>query len=143
MGWGEKQDKAYSWFKFSNKWQRLRPNAERTQDFYSSIDVFLYNCHRDFIENQSRAIVEAQLTGCPVVAPNKWNFPNMLWANRTGYLWESLDEAREACRQMCDRDSRRKMARLANECTRDIWCDAASAKRRWQALLNYVSGGTK
>lgn len=143
MGWGDRQDKTYSWFDFSGRWEKLKPNAEKTQDFFSSIDVFLYNCHRDFIENQSRAIVEAQLTGCPIVAPNKWNFPNMVWSNRTGFLWNDLEEARDACRQMGDREIRTKMARLANECTRDVWCDANVAKKKWRSLLNFVSGGDK
>jgi len=140
MGWGANQDKRYSWFPFSERWQKLKPNAERTQDFLSSIDVFLYNCNHRFIENQSRAIVEAQLTGCPIVAPNKWNFPNMIWSQRTGFLWNDLEEAREACRQLSDPDTRRRMGKLASECTRDIWCDSESAKQRWRALLNYVSG---
>jgi glycosyltransferase involved in cell wall biosynthesis len=143
MGWSNKLDKKYSWFSRSERWQMLNTNAEKTQDFLSSIDVFLYNCNHKFVENQSRAIVEAQLTGCPVVAPNKWNFPNMVWTHRTGFLWNDLEEAREACREISDPHTRRKMGRLANECTRDIWCDAIAAKKKWAAVLNYALGGNK
>lgn len=143
MGWGSKQEKKYSWFRFSDRWETLKTNALPTQDFLSSLDVFLYNCNHKFIENQSRAIVEAQLTGCPVVAPNKWNFPNMLWSQRTGFLWNDLEEAKEACAQISDYETRRKMGRMANECSRDIWCDADAARRKWDAVLNYASGGVR
>lgn len=143
MGWSDKLDKKYSWFGRSERWEMLKSNAEKTQDFLSSLDVFLYNCNHKFVENQSRAIVEAQLTGCPVVAPNKWNFPNMIWSQRTGFLWNDLEEAREACREISDPDTRRKMGRLASECTRDIWCDARAARKKWDAVLNYASGGAK
>jgi len=140
MGWGDRQTKRYSWFDFSERWETLKTNAEPTQEFLNSIDVFLYNCNHKFTENQSRAIIEAQLTGCPVVAPNKWNFPNMVWDQRTGFLWGDIEGAREACRALSDYETRRKMGRLASECTRDIWCDAEAARRKWQSVLNYVSG---
>jgi glycosyltransferase involved in cell wall biosynthesis len=105
-----------------------------------SIDVFLYNCNSEFIENQSRAVVESQLTGCPVVAPNKWNFPNMIWSQRTGYLWDNLEELREALADLSNYEFRTKMGRFASDCSRDIWCDSVSAKRKWNGVLNYVSG---
>lgn len=140
MGWSEKQMKKYSWFKFSERWKTLKTSEEKTQDFFSSIDVFLYNCNHKFVENQSRAIVESQLTGCPVIAPNKWNFPNMLWNRRTGFLWDVLDEAKEACRELSDPEKRMKMGRLASDCTREIWCDSKSAISNWNSVLNYVSG---
>jgi hypothetical protein len=43
-------------------------------------------------------------------------------------------------RDLSNYDFRTKMGRLANECTRDIWCDTASAKRKWDAVINYVEG---
>lgn len=143
MGWGPRQEKKYTWFGFSGRWEKFGVNALPTQDFLHSIDVFLYNCNHKFIENQSRAIVEAQLTGLPVIAPNKWNFPNMIWSQRTGFLWDDLEEARDACLQISDRETRIKMGRIANDCARDIWCDARAARRKWEAVLNYASGGSR
>jgi glycosyltransferase involved in cell wall biosynthesis len=140
MGWNNDLSKRYGWFKFSDKWTLMRTNEVPTQQYLESIDVFLYNCNHRFIENQSRAVIESQLTGCPIVAPNKWNFPNMVWNQRTGFLWEDLDELRSAMRDLSNYDFRTKMGRLANECTRDIWCDTASAKRKWDAVINYVEG---
>jgi glycosyltransferase involved in cell wall biosynthesis len=140
MGWSSPLAKKYEWFDFSDRWSLLGTNQVGTVDFLNSIDVFLYNCNRDFIENQSRAIVEAQLTGCPVVAPNKWNFPNMVWDQRTGYLWNDLEELREAVADLSNYEFRTKMGRLASSCTREIWCDSSSAKRKWNAVLNYAQG---
>lgn len=144
MGWNNKDiAKKYDWFTFSDRWSLLRTNEVKTQDFLESLDVFLYNCNHRFIENQSRAIVEAQLTGCPVVAPNKWNFPNMIWDQRTGFLWEDIADIKEAMSDLVHYDFRRKMGKMASDCTRDIWCDADTARRRWSSLLNYLEGGQK
>jgi glycosyltransferase involved in cell wall biosynthesis len=140
MGWSHELAKKYDWFKFSDKWKFLGTNALGTQEFLESIDVFLYNCNSEFIENQSRAVIEAQLTGCPVVAPNKWNFPNMIWNQRTGYLWNNLEELREALVDLENYEFRTKMGKFASDCSRDIWCDPVSAKRKWNSVLNYVSG---
>lgn len=140
MGWSQDLARTYDWFKFSDRWKLLGTNASDTQEFLESIDVFLYNCNSEFTENQSRAVVEAQLTGCPVVAPNKWNFPNMIWDQRTGYLWNNLEELREYLVDLSNYEFRMKMGRFASDCSRDIWCDPVSAKRKWNAVLNYVSG---
>jgi glycosyltransferase involved in cell wall biosynthesis len=141
MGWSNELAKKYSWFDFSSRWEMLRTNQVKTQDYLDSIDIFLYNCNFKFIENQSRAVIEAQLTGCPIVAPNKWNFPNMVWDQRTGILWNDMDELRLGLSDLMNYEFRTKMGRLANECTRDIWCDTDTAKRKWMSVLNYVEGG--
>jgi glycosyltransferase involved in cell wall biosynthesis len=143
MGWSDSLVKKYSWFNFSNRWRFMKTNQVRTQDYFSSIDVFLYNCNHKFIENQSRAIIESQLTGCPIVAPNKWNFPNMIWNQRSGFLWNTLEECQEALRDLSNYEFRTKMGKLASECTKSVWCDSDSAKRKWNAVLNYVNGGNQ
>lgn len=140
MGWGPALSKKYSWFPFGERWELLASNKEGTQEFLSSLDVFLYNCNHRFTENQSRAVIEAQLTGLPVVAPNKWNFPNMVWDQRTGFLWNDLAQMRDAISQLAYPEMRRRMGRMASDFTRDIWCHAESARLKWNSLLNYVGG---
>jgi glycosyltransferase involved in cell wall biosynthesis len=137
MGWSKELSAKYSWFDFSG-WDLLKTNQEPTQKFLESIDVFIYNCNHRFIENQSRAIIESQLTGCPIVAPNKWNFPNMIWNQRTGFLWDDLDELRSAMRDLIHYEFRTNMGKIASDCTRDIWCNSESAIRKWNAVLNYA-----
>lgn len=143
MGWSDSLSKKYNWFNFSKRWNLMKTNKMKTQDYFSSIDVFLYNCNFRFIENQSRAIIESQLTGCPVVAPNKWNFPNMIWDQRTGFLWENAEECKQALKDLSNYEFRKKIGKFASDCTRDIWCDSVSAKRKWISVLNYVIGGNQ
>ena len=140
MGWGDHLTKKYSWFNFDNsKWQFLKNNQVDTREFLGSIDVFLYNCNHKFIENQSRAIIEAQLTGCPVVAPNKWNFPNMIWDTRTGFLWNNLEELQTIMKTLTNYEYRKKLGKFASYCTREIWCDKNKALNQFYNLLNFVS----
>lgn len=139
MGWDDNLTKKYSWFNFNkNKWRFLKTNQIDTKKFLGSIDVFLYNCNHRFIENQSRAIIEAQLTGCPVVAPNKWNFPNMIWDTRTGFLWNNLEEIREIIKDLTNYEYRIKLGKLASYFTREIWCDKNKALNQFEKLLNFV-----
>jgi glycosyltransferase involved in cell wall biosynthesis len=139
MGWSDELKEKYNWFNFSpDKWKLLNANSIPTQNWFSFLDIFLYNCNFRFIENQSRAIIEAQLTGCPVVAPDKWNFPNMIWDQRTGFLWKNSSELRDILKDLMDYDFRNKYGKLASECTRDLWCDVGAAKRKWYKVLDYV-----
>ena len=136
MGWNDALKEKYSWFDFSNKWELLPANAKKTQLWFNDLDIFLYDCNFKFVENQSRTVIESQLTGCPVVAPNKWNFPNMLWDQRTGFLWDNLDQLKDSIEQLMDYEIRSKMGKLASEATRAVWSDAVAAKRKWQRLLD-------
>jgi glycosyltransferase involved in cell wall biosynthesis len=138
MGWDDKLANKYSWYKFDNRWEFLKPNAKDTREFLQSIDIFLYNCNHKFIENQSRAIVEAQLTGCPIVAPNMWNFPNMIWDKRTGFLWNNLEELQDIMVDLSDYRFRTKVGRFASYCTREVWCDREKALNKFNSLLNFV-----
>lgn len=139
MGWNDHLTKKYSWFDFdNNKWQFLKNNQLDTKEFLGSIDVFLYNCNHRFIENQSRAIIEAQLTGCPVVAPNKWNFPNMIWDTRTGFLWQNLEELGDIINDLTNYERRNKLGKFASYCTREIWCDKNKALAQFEQLLNFI-----
>lgn len=140
MGWNANLAKKYGWFSFSERWNLMRTNQVPTQKYFESIDVFLYDCNYKFIENQSRAIIESQLSGVPVVAPNKWNFPNMIWDQRTGFLWDDLEELKDGMRDLMNYEFRTKMGRMASQCTRDIWCDASAAKRKWNTVINYLEG---
>jgi len=136
MGWNDALNEKYSWFKFSERWELIPPNTKKTQAWFSSLDIFLYDCNFKFIENQSRTIIESQLTGCPVVAPNKWNFPNMIWDQRMGFLWNTLEELQDSLNQLMDYEIRKKMGKVASEATRAIWSDATFARKKWQLLLD-------
>jgi len=139
MGWNDSLQKKYAWFNFSNSWEFLPENGMNTQKWLETIDIYLYNCNHKFIENQSRSLIEAQLTGCPIVAPNQWNFPNMVWNQRTGYLWDTLEDAQDILSILMNHDLRKQKGLLASEFTRDLWCNVKVAKENWFKIIHIVS----
>jgi hypothetical protein len=135
MGWNDELKTKYAWHPFSNRWKFLPTNAIKTQDWYAMIDLSLYDCNHLFRESQGRTIIEAQLTGCPVLAPKKWNFPNMVWNERTGVLWDSLEELHEELKAFMNYDYRNQKGKLASDFTREIWCNPQVAKSHWNTIL--------
>jgi glycosyltransferase involved in cell wall biosynthesis len=136
LGWSDSLSSIYSWYEFNDKWRLYATNAMPTHEWFVDLDVFLYNCNFKFVENQSRAIMESQLTGAPVIAPRKWNFPNMIIENECGFLWDNLDQAKDAARHMCDTHTRKTMGKKASEYAKDIWCDKNKYIAKWDNLLN-------
>ena len=94
MGWDDVLARKYSWHEFDHRWRLYRPDEMSSVDFLRGLDVYVYDCHHSFVENQSRSIVEASLMGIPILAPRKWNFPNMVVHGKTGFLWNDHDECR-------------------------------------------------
>ena len=139
LGWSDKVASKYKWYNFEDKWRLYAANAMATIEWFADLDVFLYNCNHKFIENQSRAIIESQLTGAPNIAPNKWNFPNIIQHEETGFVWNNLDEAKEQAKILSDYDTRTKMGRLASQHCRDKWCNKVAAISKWSTLLDVAN----
>ncbi len=139
LGWSDTLDQKYSWYSFDDRWRMYATNAMPTIEWLADLDVFLYNCNHRFIENQSRSVIEAQLTGCPIIAPKKWNFPNMIDSPAGGLCYEDIEEAREYARSMCDFETRQKAGRLASEKIRSEWCNKEKAMNKWTNLINFVN----
>lgn len=139
MGWSKEVAEKFSWHQFDSRW-KLRQKCEvPVSEWHAAVDVFVYNGSFSYIENQSRAVVEAQLSGMPVVAPSKWNFPNMVWDTRTGFLVDDLDEMKEALDALKSPDLRWKMGALARDCALSIWCDEQEARRDWNSLVAFAA----
>ncbi len=139
MGWDEEVAKKFSWHQFDKRWKLRAPLEIPVSEWLAGVDVFCYNGSYSYIENQSRAVVEAQLSGMPVVAPSKWNFPNMVWNQRTGFLVDDLDSMRSAFETLKNPDVRWRMGALARECALRIWCDEREAKKEWHSLIAYAA----
>lgn len=139
MGWNDEVDAKFNWHKFDSRWTLREPCAMPVKDWLAGVDVFVYNGSFSYIENQSRAVVEAQLSGLPVIAPPKWNFPNMVWDLRTGFLVEDLDELRHSIEMLSSPDFRWKMGKLSRECALQIWCDESEARREWNSLIAFAA----
>jgi glycosyltransferase involved in cell wall biosynthesis len=93
MGWNKILKEKFNWFTFDNeKWDLLEENKETIVEFLSQLDLYVFNAHHEYIENQTRSMVEAQLLGIPAIAPNYGNFPNMIWHGKNGFLYGNNEE---------------------------------------------------
>lgn len=137
LGWSKSLGEKYNWYQFDNRWDMHQENELSTQDWLSKIDIFLYNCNHRFIENQSRSVIEAQLSGCPVIAPRRWNFPNMI-SPEYGCIYENLEQASDYVKTMMDFELRTRIGKMASDSTREIWCNGSKQKEKWSKIINYV-----
>lgn len=136
MGAGKEFREKFKWFNFNDKWELFEPNEIDTSLFLSKLDCYVYNSHYTFIENQSRAIVEAALSGLPIIAPRKYNFPNQIWHERTGFLWDSYEECRYYVKLLeKDTDLRYKLGKNAHIFAKEIWCDKKNQIQLWEKIL--------
>lgn len=136
MAWGAEQESKWKWHHFDSRWERLPKDMMPVGDFLAGLDAFVYNSHYKFIENQSRAIVEAALSGLPIVAPNLYNFPNQIFDTRTGFLWNTYEECAAQCRWLeANPAERLAMGKLASQCARAVWCDGDKQLRQWKRIL--------
>lgn len=137
LGWSKNLEEKYNWYEFDTRWKMYTENQVSTQDWLSTIDIFLYNCNHRFIENQSRSVIEAQLSGCPVIAPRRWNFPNMI-DGKYGCLYENLEQAINFAKDMTDLKLREKTGKMASDYTRETWCNKNKQKDKWGKVINYA-----
>lgn len=136
MGVEKEFREKFKWFSFDNRWKLLKPNEIKTDAFLQGLDCYIYNSHYSFIENQSRAIVEAALSGLPIIAPKKYNFPNQIWHERTGFLWDSYEECKYYVK-LLEKDIalRHKLGKNAHIISKEIWCDKKSQLTLWEKIL--------
>lgn len=138
MGWNDKLNNKFKWFSFnSERWDLLRENKESILEFLSQLDLYVFNAHHEYIENQTRAIIEAQLLGIPAVAPNYGNFPNMIWHGRNGFIYNTVEE----CYYYVNLINKNKF--LYNELSfnsfnlsKQIWTNKESQLKRWENIFN-------
>jgi glycosyltransferase involved in cell wall biosynthesis len=139
MGVSDNFKQRFMWYNFDTKWELLKPNQEITSNFLNTLDAYVYNSHPIFIENQSRAIVEAALNGLPIIAPNKYNFPNQIIDKQTGFLWDTYEECVSYAQELEDNPSLRKeMGIKAHNLSKDIWCDKDKQLKYWNNIFSSV-----
>jgi len=139
MGISDNFKERFMWYKFDSKWNLLKPNQEITSDFLNSLDAYVYNSHEMFIENQSRAIIEAALNGLPIIAPNKYNFPNQIINKETGFLWNSYEECKNQAQELeKNLTLRKEMGLKASQITKEIWCNKEKHTKDWQKIFSSV-----
>ena len=139
MGVGDNFHIRFSWYKFDSRWDILKPNAEKTQEFLNSLDTYVYNCHHSFIENQSRAIVEAGLSGLPIIAPNKYYFPNQIVHGETGFLYTDYSECVNYTKELESNFKLRiEFGKKSNSNLKEIYCDGSKQLKLWEKIFEEV-----
>jgi glycosyltransferase involved in cell wall biosynthesis len=133
MAWSDELASKYSWFNFNNKWKFLKCGEVSNTSFLSDIDVYLYDCNHTFIENQSRAIIEAKLMGIPIIAPNKWNFPRMVVHGYDGFLWNTFEDCKLCCKLISNHI--REFSINSIKVDKSIFCDKRYHLDRWSKIL--------
>ena len=138
MGWNSKLADKFNWFNFSkDRWDLLPEKSETILGFLSQLDLYVFNAHHEYIENQTRAIIEAQLIGVPAIAPNYGNFPNMIWHQRNGFIYKNIEECFYYV-QLLSKDKKlyRELSTNSYEFSKSIWTDKNSQLEYWEDIFN-------
>jgi glycosyltransferase involved in cell wall biosynthesis len=139
MGWDDKLKQKYSWFNFGNNFELLKENGEGVIEFLSQLDLYVFTCHHNYTENQSRSVIEAQLIGVPCIVPNTGNFPNMVWHGRTGFLYNNIEECYNYILQLYnDKNLLKTFEYNSQKITQTIWTNKDSQLNLWEKLFKSI-----
>jgi len=129
----------FNTFNFDSRWQLLKANEKSSEDFLKELNVYVYNSHSKFIENQSRSIVEALLNGLPVLAPNKYNFPNQIIHGENGFLCDTYEDFKKYINLLeNDKILIKDMSLKAHSLTTKKWCDKDKNLNDWQNVFKNI-----
>jgi glycosyltransferase involved in cell wall biosynthesis len=138
MGWNNKLQEKFNWFNFKNEtWELIEENKESIVQFLSQLDLYVFNAHHDYIENQTRSLIEAQLLGIPAIVPNYGNFPNMIWHSRNGFVYNTIEE----CYYYVNLISKNKylykeMSSNSLNLSKQIWASKEAQLEKWENIFN-------
>jgi glycosyltransferase involved in cell wall biosynthesis len=140
MGWNEKLNNKFSWFNFNNgQWDLLKENQESIIQFLSQLDLYVFNAHHEYIENQTRSMIEAQLLGVPSLAPNYGNFPNMIWHGRNGFIYNSMEECYYYTNLLSNNNSMYlEMSQNSINLSKTIWTNKDYHLNLWKNIFNNI-----
>lgn len=139
MGWDDNLKQKYNWFNFDKNFEVLNEGQENAIEFLSQLDLYVFTCHHNYTENQSRSIIEAQLLGIPCIAPNEGNFPNMIWHGRTGYLYNNIEECYEYILKLYnDRDLLNILQYNSKIITETIWSNNNLHLSLWKNIFKNI-----
>lgn len=138
MGWSKELQNKYQWFNFDKeKWNLLPENKEGIIEFLSQLDLYVFNANHKYIENQTRAMVEAQLLGIPAIAPNYGNFPNIIWHGKNGFIYKSIDEAYMYIENIQkSKLLQEELKRNSLNLSKSIWCNIDSQMGHWENVFD-------
>lgn len=138
MGWNQKLETKFNWFEFDKKeWDLLPENKESIIQFLSQLDLYVFNAHHEYIENQTRAMIEAQLLGIPAIAPNYGNFPNIIWHGKNGFTYSNIKECYKYI-EMLNKDNSlyKELCYNSLNLSKIIWTNKEYHLNIWEAIFN-------
>jgi glycosyltransferase involved in cell wall biosynthesis len=140
MGWDEKLSNKFSWFEFKNdSWDLLPENRETIKQFLSQLDLYVFNAHHEYIENQTRSMIEAQLLGVPSIAPNYGNFSNMVWHGRNGFIYNTIEECYYYVNLISkNKDLYKELSNNATSLSKQVWSNKESQINNWENIFNTI-----
>jgi glycosyltransferase involved in cell wall biosynthesis len=141
MGWKEKLASKFSWFSFDKeRWDLLPENKESILEFLSQLDLYVFNAHHTYIENQTRALIEAQLLGIPAIAPNYGNFTNMVWHGRNGFIYNNIEECYKYVKILSqDRSLYEELSNNSLNISKTVWTNSDNQLKHWEFIFNKIA----
>jgi len=138
MGWNNKLQKKFGWFNFdSDRWDLLPENKESIIQFLSQLDLYAFNAHHEYIENQTRSLIEAQLLGIPALVPNYGNFPNMIWHGRNGFVYRNNEECYRYVNLISKNpDLYKELSYNSKDLSKTIWTNKEYHLNLWENIFN-------
>jgi len=120
-------------------WAECLPaGAETPQEFLSKLHCMV-QLNGSAEENWPRSGLEAMASGVPVVAQNRWGWPEMIRQGQTGFLADTHDEvAYYAARLAYDEDLRRHIAIQARAAIEQDLADPQAIWAAWRGLFESV-----
>jgi glycosyltransferase involved in cell wall biosynthesis len=140
MGWQQKLSDKFKWFEFNKeRWELLTENQETILGFLSQLDLYVFNAHHDYIENQTRSMIEAQLLGIPAIAPNYGNFPNMVWHGRNGFIYNNIEECYKYVNLLQkDKDLYNEISNNSSDLSKTVWTNSNAQLKYWESIFQSI-----
>ena len=138
MAWSPAMKQLWPGYGWGREWELLPALAEEPQRFLQSLDLFVYDVHRNFRESWGRAVVEAMLTGAVPLIPAdpRHHLPHLVPHGVAGFhCARAADWRRWAQALQGDATLRRTMSRAAGEYARDGLCDPTRHREVWRTVL--------
>jgi len=141
MGFSGEIINKYKWFDFSDRrWEILPENKEGIIEFLSQLDLYVFNANHEYIENQTRALIEAQLLGIPAIAPNYGNFPNMIWHGKNGFIYDNIEDCYRYVKLLSkDKLLYSEMSDNSLYFSKKIWCDSNNQNNHLEKIFSMLN----
>ena len=141
LGWSETLTARYAGYDFMKggavTWELLLPGAEDVCAFLHSLDFYVYDTGPGLRESWGRAVVEAMLTGLPVLIPAdpRHHLHELVPHGVAGFHCTTPADWHAAALALTDERTRRRMGRAAADHARRILCHADEHRAAWRKAL--------